>query len=406
MAGGYVIGPEPNPRQPGQIGRRRFRSALGAVAAVPALRGRLSNRSVPAVPVARARSVAPTSSHDPVSAPVLDQARWEACLRAAKDILLVGPHGEDLKLQYLKVLIDDGLPRTKRPRRVLIVGAGMAGLAAGLLLKQAGHNVTIIEANGNRIGGRVKTFHNDPENYRTPPFADPLQYAEAGAMRLPDFHPLTLALIDKLGLKRRLFYNVDVEPGTGDEEAPVPGVTYQSFTGAVWRRGPARTAFRAPDQALGGWIGTNDEQVRRSDYARDPTRISAGFQLPGNEAGLTTAALLNPAVDPVRDYFSDRLSGGGRANKQPVESWVEGWARLIYDLDHYSMRGFLKDQAGLSDETIEAIGTLENLTSRLPLSFLHSFQELAVFNTQSTYWEIEGGSWRLPYAFLPMLRDE
>src|SRR5207302_9642764 len=83
-----------------------------------------------------------------------------------------------------------------------------------------------------------------------------------------------------------------------------------------------------------------------------------------------------------------------------------GWARLIYDLDHYSMWGYLKERAGLSDETIEAIGTLENLTSRLPLSFLHSFQELAVINPQSTYWEIEGGSWRLPYAFLPMLRDE
>ena len=89
-----------------------------------------------------------------------------------------------------------------------------------------------------------------------------------------------------------------------------------------------------------------------------------------------------------------------------MEAWVEGWARLIYDLDHYSMWGFLSQQAGLSDQTIEAIGTLENLTSRMPLSFIHSFQELATINPQLTYWEIDGGSWVLPYALLPMLKDE
>jgi monoamine oxidase len=60
----------------------------------------------------------------------------------------------------------------------------------------------------------------------------------------------------------------------------------------------------------------------------------------------------------------------------------------------------------MADETIEAVGTIENLTSRLPLSFFHSFLGRSNINPSDHYWELEGGSWRLPYAFLSFLRDE
>lgn len=44
--------------------------------------------------------------------------------------------------------------KPKRPKHVLVIGAGFAGLAAALKLKKEGIKVTVLEAR-NRVGGRV-----------------------------------------------------------------------------------------------------------------------------------------------------------------------------------------------------------------------------------------------------------
>jgi monoamine oxidase len=371
------------------IGRRGFVTMAGLGAAATAIG---AARPAHAAAVRSGLAVAPT----------VDQTRWKICTDVARELLLVGPSGEDVKLQYLKVLIDEGLPKTTKPKKVLIVGAGISGLTAGLLLKQAGHQVTILEANGNRIGGRIKTFRSAQGEQ---PFTDPLQYAEAGAMRIPDFHPLTLAFIDKLGIQRRPFYITDVDPATGRPDASPPAVVYQSFTGKVWRRGPETTDFRAPAKLNNTWIWVNDTRVRRSDYARDPSKINAGFGLTGADARRTTGQILDDALDPVRDYYSVKTANGERKDK-PVREWVEGWAKVLYDFDGYSMQRFLAERARLSDATIDAIGTLENLTSRLPLAFMHTFLSRSLINPSATYWELAGGSWRLPYTLQPQLSKE
>jgi monoamine oxidase len=88
-------------------------------------------------------------------------------------------------------LPDNGLP----PLHIVVVGAGMAGLTSALLLQEAGHKVTILEAK-NRLGGRIFTYHGFPGK----------MYGEFGAMRFPRQHKLAQYLInERFGLETRPF---------------------------------------------------------------------------------------------------------------------------------------------------------------------------------------------------------
>jgi monoamine oxidase len=88
------------------------------------------------------------------------------------------------------------LGRAVKPKKILIAGAGLAGLVAGLELVRAGHEVTILEASM-RPGGRVWTLREQ--------FSDGM-YAEAGAGRIPEHHDLTLKYVHEFGLTLEPFY--------------------------------------------------------------------------------------------------------------------------------------------------------------------------------------------------------
>jgi monoamine oxidase len=82
------------------------------------------------------------------------------------------------------------------PQKILIIGAGMAGLVAGYELTQLGHDVTILEARP-RPGGRVQTLRE--------PFSNGL-FAEAGAARIPENHDLTLKYVKLFGVPLEPMY--------------------------------------------------------------------------------------------------------------------------------------------------------------------------------------------------------
>lgn len=375
-----------------EIARRSFLRGAAAAVAAPAV-------AWSATETVEASTLAPDTTES------LDQERWQACLTVARMLMLVGPNGEDLKLTYLKTLIGGGLPRTTARKKVLIVGAGISGLTAAWLLRQAGHDVVIIEANANRIGGRIKTFRYDPQHRpgEAAPFNDPHLSAEAGAMRLPSTHPLVLSLVDKLGIKRRQFYNVDVDPIVAGQNTAVPPVHYQALSGEHWSYGGAGSGFVAPVATNQSWMNSNGIQVRRADYAKSPANFNTGFGLTGSVAATTTGAQLAAVLDPLSKTYGIGSPDGGEGGD--VNKLVEGWARLIYDLDDYSMQRFLSEKAGLDDAEIDAIGTTQNLTSRLPLSFLHSYEDFSRISPSMTYWELVGGTASLPYALLPKVAD-
>lgn len=80
---------------------------------------------------------------------------------------------------------------SNKENKVVIIGAGLAGLAAADELVNAGYDAAIVEAR-ERAGGRVYTLRE--------PFTDGL-YAEAGATRIPDNHHLTFHYIRQFGLR-------------------------------------------------------------------------------------------------------------------------------------------------------------------------------------------------------------
>ena len=76
-------------------------------------------------------------------------------------------------------------------KKVIVVGAGMAGLAAAFRLRQAGIDVTVLESTGS-VGGRVGTETRDG------------YLIERGAQLITSTYRNALGLVKELGLEAEL----------------------------------------------------------------------------------------------------------------------------------------------------------------------------------------------------------
>jgi monoamine oxidase len=78
--------------------------------------------------------------------------------------------------------------------KIGVIGGGLAGLSAAFELRKLGADITVLDSNDRRIGGRVYTYYFDSSGK---------YYNEFGAQRVPVTHETTWHYIDLFGLNTR-----------------------------------------------------------------------------------------------------------------------------------------------------------------------------------------------------------
>nr|WP_328699911.1 flavin monoamine oxidase family protein [Chengkuizengella marina] len=242
-----------------------------------------------------------------------------------------------LNQQHMLSIIRNGIKKTHSPKHIIVVGAGVAGLVTASLLKDAGHKVTILEAN-NKVGGRVNTLRS--------PFSNEL-FFNAGAMRIPNFHYLSLEYVKKFKLSTNLFI-------------------YQTPMDLLY---------------------VNGVKIRRGKFERKPSLLN--YPVNPNERDKTAEYLMLLALQPYFDFIK----------QDPEKNWpiVEKNNRKL------SFRFLLNSV--YSESVVDMIGTLLNMESFLGISLNEVLRQMEFFKSTTCYYEISGGMDRLPMAFLPQLNE-
>ena len=244
---------------------------------------------------------------------------------------------------YLDV-VNNGLARAERKKRIIIVGAGISGLSAGSLLRNAGHEIVLLEAS-NRVGGRVRTLRE--------PFSDGL-YAEAGAMRLPAFHELLNAYIRKFHLETNPFV----------------------------------------DEVPEGYVFVNEKKVTVQEYRSNPDVL--GYPIASYEQGKTADALLNELIQPIIDFIQ----------ADPADNWPKILEKYDgYSVRGFLQQARTKADLPVSEGAIEMIGVLLDEEALMMTSFIESIRDQTDISPNNQYSEIKGGNDLLPRSFLPDLHD-
>ncbi|HKE87425.1 MAG TPA: flavin monoamine oxidase family protein [Vicinamibacterales bacterium] len=229
-------------------------------------------------------------------------------------------------------------------KRVIVIGAGLAGLCAAYELIALGHDVTVLEAQ-DRPGGRVHTLRS--------PFSDGL-YAEAGASRIPTSHDLTLAYA-------RLF-DLPLEPF---EPSDLPSIRY---------------AYRHRAKVLPG------------DAFDWPASVRADQRL------LTPAQVRRRYIDPLADQIADPFAPDW------IPSALEKYDKVTRD--EYLRSQHVSDAAlhmmNLGSTPVARIRSFLDVLREVAVN--RELRRRANL-TEDLLLKIKGGNDRLPQAFVDRLRD-
>ncbi|WP_341985807.1 flavin monoamine oxidase family protein [Rossellomorea oryzaecorticis] len=242
-------------------------------------------------------------------------------------------------------IIWNGFEQSSNPKKVLILGGGMAGLVSASLLKRAGHEVMILEGN-NRIGGRVYTVRE--------PFTSG-NYLDFGAMRIPENHELVFEYIKRFNLPINRFINSS----------------------------PKDLIF------------ANSVLTPKSEYKQNPDILR--FPLEEEEKGKTAAELFLEATQPFLDLYLKSTPEEQKKFKKQYSIYSMG--------DYLASNPFGKS---LSDNAIRKIGVMLGIEGFPDFSFIDILTDVIypIFSEKTTFYEITGGNDHLPRSFINELQKE
>ena len=210
------------------------------------------------------------------------------------------------------------LQRRGAAQRVIVLGAGLAGLSSAYELQNLGHTVSVLEAQM-RPGGRVRTLRES--------FAPGL-YTEAGAESIPGVHDLTqhyarefgLTLVPTLVPGTRSFYHVRGQRiASGDtavwpfdltDEERTLGLAglFRKYIDEAREQAVAAGFAQQPVRALSAWDRDTPGAWLRSRGASPAAAelITLGF---GTEFGSAASFLLH-GLNSRGSTISYRIEGG------------------------------------------------------------------------------------------------
>ena len=226
-----------------------------------------------------------------------------------------------------------------------IVGGGISGLYAALLLRREGHRVTVFEAS-DRVGGRIYT-------HRFPPLQnDEEVYFEAGAMRIP-----------RSFLHRRVYHLIRYLNTHGVREDKVELIPY------ILEH------------------ENNESFVRGQKVKPSESERIAGFDLPENFRGRSARTLLSEVIAPWLENLRNDFD--------------QGFEKLL-TYDELSFRQYLRFISKWPHDVIEFVEHLCSQTNQYDLSFTEIVMQNLDFDTKN-WATIRGGMSRLPESAANLL---
>ncbi len=239
-----------------------------------------------------------------------------------------------LGLNHLSMRAGD-LQTSSRSLSIGIVGGGVAGLYAALLLQRAGYRVHVFEGT-DRLGGRVHThYFNDEEN----------QYFEAGAMRIPNssHHSIVFDLIKYLQCSKL------------PSDMQIDLIPYN---------------LTSP----GNFVYINRSTAKFLD-ASSTTPRSVNWSLPGGAKAKfqdrSAKELMLEAVGPLLQKLDANFN--------------DGFKEICRKFDHYSFRFYLTSILGWPTEVVDFLETVISQTNQFALSVTEIIMEFIDFSTKEWF---------------------